>query len=132
MENFRIRLKQAVESNGLSVKQFAEKSGMPYATLAKYMNGTRSPGMEQLAAIVTSLNISADWLLFGNGEKNPGHSLMAMKAAVKQLVKLRKDEKISDEKLEKAFLIMYRDALHSRDSKIDEALVDELYDFFSS
>ena len=59
------RLRQAIQNNCLTLKDFSEKSQIPYRTLQQYLNDSRVPGGASLIKLNASLGISTDWLLTG-------------------------------------------------------------------
>lgn len=66
------RIKQAIESKGIKLKQFSRESGMAYPSLRDYHRGLRKPGFEALANLVNFTGVSADWVLLGRGGMYPG------------------------------------------------------------
>lgn len=61
------RLKNAVERSGGTLKNFANKCGIPYRTLQDYVAGKLEPGAGNLIKISTHMGISLDYLLIGEG-----------------------------------------------------------------
>jgi transcriptional regulator with XRE-family HTH domain len=49
----------------LSLKDLAERSGIPYGVLSAYENNTRQPNIESLQKLTLMFGISAHWLVFG-------------------------------------------------------------------
>lgn len=66
------RIKQAIDSKGLKLKQFSRESGMAYPSLRDYYRGMRKPGFEALATLVKFTGVSADWVLLGTGAMYAG------------------------------------------------------------
>lgn len=63
------RLKAIVVYSGLSERAFALKCGIKQPTLDKQLRGTRSVSIETIIAVANQYSeISADWLLCGEGE----------------------------------------------------------------
>lgn len=63
------RILYIITHYSLSVKKFAEILGMPQTTVNGYVTGTREPKMDFVIAIINRFeNISAEWLMRGNGE----------------------------------------------------------------
>ena len=60
---FALRLKELREEAGLSVEQFAEKSGIPVQTLYNWEKARRVPSMDQFPQISKALGVSIDTLL---------------------------------------------------------------------
>lgn len=64
-KEFGNRLRQARKSKGLSVRALAEIVGVSHADVSNYELGVKSPAFKNLLKLVETLEISADWLLFG-------------------------------------------------------------------
>lgn len=63
------RLKEFISYLGLSVNRFCIETGIPQATIAKYMTGKSQPTGEVLAKIIKAHpNLNSRWLLTGEGE----------------------------------------------------------------
>ncbi|ODR86717.1 helix-turn-helix domain-containing protein [Shewanella xiamenensis] len=62
------RLTQALNTLGLSIKDAADKAGMPYRSMQNYLRNEREPNAEAITKIRTHLGIVSDWLLTGEGE----------------------------------------------------------------
>jgi len=62
------RIKRAIESKNLKIKQFARESGMAYPSLRDYHSGLRKPGFDAIASLVRFTGVSADWLILGKGD----------------------------------------------------------------
>ncbi len=70
--DFKTRVRAAVESKGLNVKQFARQAGMAYPSLRDYYSGLRKPGLDAIISILSFSGVSAEWLLLGKGPMFPG------------------------------------------------------------
>ncbi|MGN1245579.1 MAG: helix-turn-helix domain-containing protein [Muribaculaceae bacterium] len=63
------RINTIISQSGLSVRAFAIKCGLKQNTLSNQLNGNRELSLGTLMAIVKAFpEISADWLLCGEGE----------------------------------------------------------------
>ena len=62
------RVREAIRSKGLKIKQFARESGMAYPSLRDYYSGLRKPGFDAIAAIVQFTGVCGDWILLGTGD----------------------------------------------------------------
>ncbi|MDH1587992.1 helix-turn-helix domain-containing protein [Stutzerimonas stutzeri] len=62
------RIRAAIEAQGLTLKQAAEQSGIPYSSLQNWAGGHREPRPDALISLGSQLGISIDWLLTGEGE----------------------------------------------------------------
>jgi transcriptional regulator with XRE-family HTH domain len=59
------RLHQLAVQHGLTIKEMAEKSGIPKSSLEGYMRlrGAKRPGVDALIAIADAMDVSIDWLV---------------------------------------------------------------------
>lgn len=57
------RIKAAREKTGMSARKFAETIGLKYTTYYGYETGAREPGADTLALLVKHLNVSSDYIL---------------------------------------------------------------------
>lgn len=62
------RLRELQKVLQLSIKEFAEKSGLPYTTLQSYLLNKRSPSAENINKIAKVFNVNVNWLMTGNGD----------------------------------------------------------------
>ncbi len=68
------RLRTILEQLGLNQTQAAERAGIPLATLNKWLNHSDkapNPSAENLLALKQAFNVSIDWLLTGEGFREP-------------------------------------------------------------
>ena len=68
------RLRTVLEQLGLNQTHAAEKAGIPLATLNKWINQSDkapNPSAENLIALKQAFNVSIDWLLTGEGLREP-------------------------------------------------------------
>jgi transcriptional regulator with XRE-family HTH domain len=68
------RLRTVLEQLGLNQTHAAEKAGIPLATLNKWINQSDrapNPSAENLIALKHAFNVSIDWLLTGEGLREP-------------------------------------------------------------
>lgn len=61
------RIRIAVDSLGLTLKQAAAKCDISYSSMQNWAGGHRDPRPEALITIGSRLGISIDWLLTGEG-----------------------------------------------------------------
>ena len=66
------RIREAVESLGLTLKQAAERCEIPYSSMQNWAGGHREPRPDALITIGSRLGISIDWLLSGEGPMHRG------------------------------------------------------------
>lgn len=74
------RLRLALEVMKLTIKEAAERCGIPYRSFQNYTLGLREPNAEALRTVSTQLGISSDWLLTGEGPMLRGESAQAPSA----------------------------------------------------
>jgi transcriptional regulator with XRE-family HTH domain len=68
------RLREILEQRGLNQTHAAERAGIPLATLNKWIHqGDKAPNpsAENLVALKEAFNVSIDWLLTGEGLREP-------------------------------------------------------------
>lgn len=70
-EEIRERIKKAISSKNMKLKQFARESGMAYPSLRDYYSGLRKPGFDAIATLLDFTGVSAEWLLLGRGVMFP-------------------------------------------------------------
>ncbi len=96
MEELVKRINEVRDYYKLSGRALAIKLGLKYTTVNNYLNGVKAPSAEFLVALKSIfLDISADWLLVGEGsmfkEKQPSYdSLMKELAAAKMELLVQK------------------------------------------
>lgn len=61
------RLKQYTDVKGINFSKLSKLTGIPQGALSEIRNGKRDPGAETLRKLVTNTDISAHWLLTGEG-----------------------------------------------------------------
>jgi transcriptional regulator with XRE-family HTH domain len=64
------RLRQVRESARLSIAEMADSMGLASDSQGKYERNQRSPDADYLGVFCAKFGISADWLLFGSGERS--------------------------------------------------------------
>jgi len=68
------RLRKVLEDLGLNQTQAADRAGIPLATLNKWINQSErapNPSAENLIALKRAFHVSIDWLLTGDGVREP-------------------------------------------------------------
>lgn len=84
--NISKRLNQLVELNQLTIKDFAERCGIPYRSMYNYVRGEREPNLEALSRISQTFNVDLNWLISGEGEILKGVSKETFSAEENQLI----------------------------------------------
>lgn len=60
------RIRQAREQQGLTLRMFAAKLGADDSNVAKWERGTSVPSLHNVALVAMALDVTTDWLLFGD------------------------------------------------------------------
>ena len=63
MNNFPVRLKQAMRIRGLRQTDLAEKTGIEHGTISNYVNGKYKPKAKNVILIADALKVNTPWLL---------------------------------------------------------------------
>lgn len=105
--SFPERLAALRKERGYTQQQMAEKIGMHISQLKRYESGSSQPTIEVFRRIVLALNVSADTLLFEEGQRGPDESLKLQFEAVSHL----------DEHERDAVQTMIAGVLHMHDAK---------------
>jgi transcriptional regulator with XRE-family HTH domain len=61
------RLKQYADAKNINFSKLSKLTGIPQGALSEIRNGKRDPGAETLRKLITNTDISAHWLLTGEG-----------------------------------------------------------------
>ena len=61
------RLKEALVAAGMKQRTLAKKTGMTEASISRYVNGERVPGVKALNRIAEVLGVSIDFLIGAEG-----------------------------------------------------------------
>jgi transcriptional regulator with XRE-family HTH domain len=105
--SFPQRLAALRKERGFTQQQMADKIGMHVSQLKRYESGASQPTIEVFRRIVLALNVSADMLLFEEGERGPDERLKLQFEAVSHL----------DEHEREAVQTMIAGVLHMHDAK---------------
>lgn len=62
-ELFKSRLSELMQEIDISSKQLALMSGISEAALSRYLNGLRTPTVENVISLANTLNVTTDYLL---------------------------------------------------------------------
>lgn len=62
-ELFKSRLSKLMQELDISSKQLALMSGISEAALSRYLNGLRTPTVENVISLANTLNVTTDYLL---------------------------------------------------------------------
>lgn len=57
------RLNEALKAREMTPQQLADKSGLYFTSIYRYLNGERIPKTDSIEKMATALNVSPSWLL---------------------------------------------------------------------
>ena len=63
MADFSTKLRDIIESRGVTQSWLAEKTGATEATISRYLSGVHKPNLEIVARIAQALNVSIDYIM---------------------------------------------------------------------
>lgn len=91
IEDFKVRLKQALELRGMRAVDLVEETGIPKGAISYYLAGKSQPKADRIYIMARALDVSEAWLL---GYDTPMHRSDAQKKndqLAKLIAKLRTD-----------------------------------------
>ena len=68
-----IRLREIRKSHGITMKEAADALNMPYTTYANYEKGDREPNISVILRLADFFNVSTDYLLGHEKERENEH-----------------------------------------------------------
>lgn len=83
--NFPARFLQLRKSNNLTQQQMAEKVGIHITQVKRYEAGQAQPSIELLKKIATAFNVTTDWMIFEDGERDLPEGLQLKFEAVSKM-----------------------------------------------
>lgn len=83
--SFSTRFLQLRKEHGLTQPQMADKVGIHLTQVRRYESGEAQPSLEILKRIAVTFSVSADWLIFEEGEREPQDELKLKFEAIKQM-----------------------------------------------
>ena len=83
--SFSTRFLQLRKEHGLTQPQMADKVGIHLTQVRRYESGEAQPSLEILKRIAVTFSVSADWLIFEDGEREPQDELKLKFEAIKQM-----------------------------------------------
>lgn len=63
MADFSSKLRDIIESRGVTQSWLAEKTGAMEATISRYLSGVHKPNLDIVARIAQALNVSIDYMM---------------------------------------------------------------------
>lgn len=61
------RIREVAKANSFTIKDLSDRTGVKYRTIQNYLADDRGIGSDFLTALSTQLNVSASWVLTGDG-----------------------------------------------------------------
>lgn len=126
--NEQVRLKQLMDAEKMSAKEFAEQVGISQATMSNILGGRNKPSLEVFQKVLECFRtVSSDWLILGvgtmrrqindsQGDKlDPPTSSQPSKSAVSELIfedKKPIEKNTTSEKRIKRIVIYYEDGTY--------------------
>lgn len=83
--SFSTRFLQLRKEHGLTQPQMADNVGIHLTQVRRYESGEAQPSLEILKRIAVTFIVSADWLIFEDGEREPQDELKLKFEAIKQM-----------------------------------------------
>jgi len=83
--SFSTRFLSLRKEHGLTQPQMADKVGIHLPQVRRYESGVAQPSIDILKRIAVTFNVSADWLIFEDGEREPQDELKLKFEAIKQM-----------------------------------------------
>ncbi|WP_306310642.1 helix-turn-helix domain-containing protein [Xenorhabdus aichiensis] len=83
--SFSTRFLQLRKQHSLTQPQMAERVGIHLTQVRRYESGEAQPSLDILKRIAVTFNVSADWLIFEQEEREPQDELKLKFEAVKQM-----------------------------------------------
>ncbi|KJV44127.1 cryptic phage CTXphi transcriptional repressor rstR [Pantoea sp. BL1] len=83
--SFSTRFLQLRRQHGLTQPQMADKVGIHLTQVRRYESGEAQPSLDILRRIAVTFNVTADWLIFEEGEREPQDELKLKFEAVRQM-----------------------------------------------
>lgn len=68
MQDFSIRLNQAMSAKNLSLRDLSEKTGINYEMIRRYSKGQAKPRNDKMKLLAQCLGVPITWLDYGEGE----------------------------------------------------------------
>lgn len=83
--SFSTRFLQLRKEHRLTQPQMADKVGIHLTQVRRYESGETQPSLDILKRIAVTFNVSADWLIFEESEREPQDELKLKFEAIKQM-----------------------------------------------
>ena len=77
MQDFSIRLNQAMSAKNLSLRDLSEKTGINYEMIRRYSKGQAKPRNDKMKLLAQCLGVPITWLDYGEGEMTKNNYKLA-------------------------------------------------------
>nr|WP_226888224.1 helix-turn-helix transcriptional regulator [Pectobacterium aquaticum] len=93
--SFSTRILRLRKQHALTQPQMADKIGIHLTQIRRYESGEAQPSLDILKRIAITFNVSTDWLIFEEEEREPQDALKLKFEAIKQMDEEEKKSIIS-------------------------------------
>lgn len=83
--SFTVRFLQLRKQHNLTQQQMADAVGIHITQVKRYESGEAQPSLDILKKIAVTFNVTTDWLIFEEGEREPKHDLKLKFEAIEQM-----------------------------------------------
>jgi transcriptional regulator with XRE-family HTH domain len=83
--SFTVRFLQLRKQHNLTQPQMADAVGIHVTQVKRYESGEAQPSLDILKKIATAFNVTTDWLIFEEGERDPQDQLKLKFEAIAQM-----------------------------------------------
>lgn len=80
------RLNEALKAREMTPQQLADKSGLYFTTIYRYLNGERIPKTDSIEKMAKALNVSPSWLLGYDVPMSPSADMIVETDELKLLI----------------------------------------------
>ena len=80
------RLNEALKARDMTPQQLADKSGLYFTTIYRYLNGERIPKTDSIEKMAKALNVSPSWLLGYDVPMSPSADVIVETDELKLLI----------------------------------------------
>lgn len=101
MDTFANNLRVLIDSHGLTAKALSDESGIPDATIYRYLHKDRAPKLDNVIALAQFFDVSVDWLIGISDGRREGWTPSVVNAARLYSAASPDDRRVVDAVLEK-------------------------------
>ena len=73
MEELKIRLRRAMNSNNISQIELSEKTGIPKSSINQYLSGYAKPKDDRIFLLSKALGVTESWLIGYDEDEDEDH-----------------------------------------------------------